>query len=194
MPDVLTDRRPLLQVLLLPLSGAIQKNTVWLLPTAFRCPSYWRVSARLALDPTVTGILVLPGAVVILFMPCRTYSSWSISLITGLFFVHRLHRPGGTDSRPTSTEGITPGAAAKLHNLVWQLFLAGLALASQRNYKSGTNQFLEFCQLAQIKDPFQMTEQFSLFVALVHAKQLVAVTINNYLVAVWGGGVLGRQG
>ena len=51
----------------------------------------------------------------------------------------------------SSTEITAPGAAAKLDVsilgvVVQQLFSAGLAPASQNNYKSGTNRFLDFAR------------------------------------------------
>ena len=63
----------------------------------------------------------------------------------------------------------SPGAAPRLDiqglcKVVQQLFSAGLAPASQRNYRSGTNWFLEFCQTMHIHNPFPLTEQvLSLF-------------------------------
>ncbi len=41
-----------------------------------------------------------------------------------------------------------------LGHVVHQLFLASLALASQRSYKSGTKQFIEFCTTLYVPQPF----------------------------------------
>ena len=73
---------------------------------------------------------------------------------------------------------LAPGAVPRLDiqghgKVVQQLFSAGLAPASQRNYRSGTNRFLEFCQTMHIHNPFPLTEQvLSLFVAWLHSRQL----------------------
>ena len=68
---------------------------------------------------------------------------------------------------------------------VRELFSAGLAPATQRNYQSGIRQYVEFCAEVHIHNPFPVTESSQLyFVAWIYKKQLVGSTVKNYLAAV----------
>ena len=72
-----------------------------------------------------------------------------------------------------------------LDTVVRDLFSAGLAPASQRNYRTGTKRYLEFCQGMHNLTPFPVTELvLSQFVAWLHIKKLSCSTVKNYLAAV----------
>lgn len=74
---------------------------------------------------------------------------------------------------------------SSLEALVQDLFSAGLAPSSQRNYQSGTRRYLKFCTDTLINDPFPTTEPtLTLFVAWLHAQNLSSGTVKNYLAAV----------
>ena len=70
-----------------------------------------------------------------------------------------------------------------LDSVVRDLFSAGLAPVSQRNYRTGTKRYLEFCQGMHNQTPFPVTELIlSQFVAWL--KKLSCSTVKNYLAEV----------
>ncbi len=82
------------------------------------------------------------------------------------------------------------GASAGLDLLglgavIQELFSAGLAPASQRNYQTGSRRYLTFCSLARVTPPFPVTESMlAHFVAWLYSSNLASSTVKNYLAAV----------
>lgn len=74
---------------------------------------------------------------------------------------------------------------ASLGGVVQELFSAGLAPATKRNYKSGTRRYLKFCERFSIRAPHPASEQApTAFVAFLHQQKLSSGTVKNYLSAI----------
>ena len=71
-----------------------------------------------------------------------------------------------------------------LEKLVQELFAAGLAPGTQRNYRSGERRYLRFCADCE-QSPFPVDEQvLSTFVAYMYQQGLSVPTMKSYLAAV----------
>ena len=71
-----------------------------------------------------------------------------------------------------------------LDKAVQQLFSSGLAPSTRRSYQSGSNQYLQFCNLYNIVPPFPVDEKhLTRFVAFLFIKGLSGGTVKHYLAA-----------
>lgn len=74
---------------------------------------------------------------------------------------------------------------ANLEGAIQQLFSAGLAPATQQNYRSGARRYLKFCEHFSVSSPYPASEQaLSGFVAYLFQEKLASSTIKNYLSAI----------
>ena len=98
--------------------------------------------------------------------------------------------PNPSHPHPSGAGGPADRATAGLDvpdlgPVVRELFSAGLALSTRRNYKTGSKRYLEFCHSQRTKSPFPVSEQtLCRFVAWLHMQHLSSSTANNYLAAV----------
>ena len=87
--------------------------------------------------------------------------------------------PGGKDTTGRADSRLD---IPNLGPVVQELFSAGLAPTYQRNYKTGTKQYVELCREMHIHTPFPVTESIlSQFVAWLHTQSLASSTVKNYL-------------
>ena len=66
-----------------------------------------------------------------------------------------------------------------------QLFSAGIAPSTRKNYQTGTRRFTTFCEQFSVSPPFPVSERSLMaFVAFLHWEGLSGSTVKNYLAAV----------
>jgi len=114
---------------------------------------------------------------------CHFSQLLSSGCLTGL----QIYLPKDSPSRRahnTADGGTTILNVQSLDQTVQELFMAGLALATLKVYKTGTNRYNAFCVSYNIDKPFPITEDvLTHFVVFLYKEGLKAGTMKSYLAA-----------